>query len=159
MVDHFTSYSEMKLLLGDRGTSLRLDDQSITESAIEQALIHADQTIRFYTDRFYRAEALVGNAWVKDRATVLAVNYLSTRRGNKELFASQYARIIEQLELIGKDFWIPDAVPFATPSPSVRNQKVVATGSSMPLKIDGNNSTGGGYPGEDFGPTWVDNYW
>jgi hypothetical protein len=156
---HFTSKAEMILLLGNRGTVLRLDDQSATADAVEQALIFADQTIRFYTDRYYLSTDLVGNEWVKSKATIIAVNYLSARRGNKELFGRLAAELMQQLEMIGNGFWIPDAVPTATNVPSVRNQKVVATPGPTPLKVDQENSTGGGYSGEDFGPPWVNQYY
>lgn len=149
---NFTTKEEMILLVGSKGINLRLDDQSSTLLAVNQALIYADQTMRWYTDRYYRVENLIGNAWVTSRATILAANFLSARRGNKELFGNEVARILQELELIGKDYWIPDAIPFATNAPSVRTQKVVATGGPTPLKVDIHNSTGGGYPEEDFGP-------
>lgn len=152
---HFTSKAEMILLLGSRGTALRLDDQSATSDAIEQALIYSDQTIRYYTDRYYLVTNLYGNAWVKSKATIIALNYLSARRGNKELFGRLAAETIQQLEQLGQGFWIPDALPMATNVPSVRTQKVVATGGPTPLKVDEANSTGGGYPDEDFGPGWA----
>lgn len=152
---NFTNKAEMVLLLGPKGVALRLDDQASTTAAVEQSLIWATQKIRCYTDNFYLPASLVNNAWVKSVATVLAVNFLSARRGNKELYSSQAAQIIEYLEMIGKGFWIPDAVPMATNVPSVRNQKVVATRGPSPLKVDAANSTGGGYSDEDFGPPWV----
>lgn len=152
---HFSSKAEIILLIGSRGVTLRLDDQSSTANAVEQALTYADQTIRFYTDRYYRVDDLIGNEWVKSRATVLAANMLSNRRGNKELFGNLEARIMQELEMIGKDFWIPDALPFATVVPSVRTQKVVGTLGPRPLKVDQANSTGGGYDDEDFGPPWA----
>jgi len=156
---HFTSKAEIILLVGQKGVDLRLDDRSSTTSAVEQSLIFSTQTIRWYTDRYYRQEALVGNAWVTSRATIIAANFLSARRGNKELFGNQAARILQELEMIGKDYWIPDAVPFATPAPSVRTQKVVATGGPRPLKVDQSESTGGGYSDEDFGPPWSNYYY
>ena len=151
---HFSSKAEIVLLIGSRGVNLRLDDQSSSAASVDQALTYADQTIRFYTDRYYRVENLLTNEWVKSRATILAANMLSNRRGNKELFGNLEARIMQELEMIGKDFWIPDATPFATVVPSVRNQRVVATLGSRPLKVDSSNSTGGGYSDEDFGPPW-----
>jgi hypothetical protein len=149
---HFTSKAEMILLLGRKGVDLRLDDQSSTTDAVEQALIYADQTIRFYTDRYYLYTNLLSNVWVKAQATIIATNYLAARRGNKELFPNQEARIMQWLEMIGNGFWIPDAIPLATNVPSVRTQKVVGTFGPRPLKVDEANSTGGGYSDEDFGP-------
>lgn len=156
---HLSSKAEMILLLGQKGINLRLDDQSSTTDAVEQALIYADQTIRFYTDRFYRIESLYGNAWTKSRATIIATNYLSFRRGNKELFGNEMANVMKELDMISNGYPIPDATPFATNAPSVRLQRVVATGGPTPLKVDPANSMGDGYPDEDLGPPWSNQYY
>ena len=150
----FTTKDEIILLLSAKGVQLRLDDQASTTNAVNQALKWADQTIRFYTDKYYRADSLTSNEWIKGRATILATNYLSARRGNKELYGNEAARIMQELQMISEGHPIPDAVPFFTNTPSVRTQKVVATGSSRPLKVDMHNSTGGEYSDEDFGPPW-----
>ncbi len=156
MPTYFTTKEEMVLLLGQKGVQLRLDDQQTTLPAVEQALRYATQTIRTYTDQYYLPANLETNAWVNSIAVVLAVNYLSARRGNKELYGDQAAKIMQWLESIGHGFWIPDAIPLATNVPSVRTQKVVATGGPRPLKVDMHNSTGGGYSDEDFGPPYTE---
>lgn len=155
MPTYFTTKEEMVLLLGQKGVNLRLDDQASTLAAVNQALRYATQTIRFYTDQYYLYTSLTSNEWVSSVAAVLAVNYLSARRGNKELYGDQATRILQQLESIGHGFWIPDALPLSTNVPSVRTQKVVATGGPTPLKVDIHNSTGGGYPDEDLGPPYT----
>lgn len=156
MPTYFTTKAEMVLLLGSRGVQLRLDDQASTTDAVNQALRYATQTIRFYTDQYYLVTQLTSNDWVNSVAAILAVNYLSIRRGNKELYGDQAAKILQQLEMIGHGFWIPDAIPLATNVPSVRTQRVVATGGPRPLKVDMHNSTGGEYSDEDFGPPYTE---
>lgn len=148
----YTSLDEIRLFLGPKGVDLRLDDLNNPNSAIARILSYVDGTINRYLDQIYDRTNLVGVAWVRDRATVLACNLLSQRRGNDGLFNDEVTRIHEELaDIRAGNTFVPAAKVNTQQVPSVRAQQVNLNDWTHPLQTDQEFSTGGGYDGEHVG--------
>jgi hypothetical protein len=113
-------------------------------------LNYVDEMIYSYTDQVYERADLTSNEYLAGKATFLAANILSQRRGNKPLYAMEREEIIEELVAIGAgQRFISGVYVRAMPVPSVRSQSVNHNLSRNPLVVDRNLSTGGGYAGEN----------
>ena len=138
-----TSESEVERRFSVQGSDLRVDDLAGAELASfwEEVTSEASDIIFQYADQ-YEPSSLFDNRWVRSRATWIACSLLSERRGNAGQFATQYARIIAELEMVASgQITIPRALFRGRNAPSLSNL-VVDDRSGSPLRVERATSVG-----------------
>lgn len=100
----YTSEQEIAYVFSQLGVTLRvkdpLDEISDPLDPLIYAIEDATDTINQYCLLRYTAEELAANRWVRKRATILACQSLSGRRGNPQQFAPQAERVLDELERV-----------------------------------------------------------
>lgn len=121
-----TSREEIERLYSQIGVDIRTplaEDPDFL--LLEEIMCHATETIASYTLSHYETADLVGSAYIRRRATILAAFYLSERKGNPPQFVAAAKRVMEDLELIRTNkIIIPDARVRAADVPTVHSHRV-----------------------------------
>jgi phage gp36-like protein len=96
----YTSRDEINDSLSEYGVDLRLDDlitgdADVMLSICEKATARVQSIMRKAFDDI----DLANSVWVRERATIIAVYLLSTRRGNPGLLRDQYEEAMVELEM------------------------------------------------------------
>ena len=101
---------------------------------------------------FYAQSVLFNSGWVRDKATVLALNYLSERRGNPELYTNRVLKVYEELEMIRSGrLTLPRVAERGQGGPMVRNQELETFRRYHPLRVEATlTMQGDSYPGQDI---------
>ena len=150
--DYFSSEAEVRRVLGNYATEMMLDDDDVvdTRDFWIGILADVDDTMNMYMAQHYDPSLIKANSWMRRRATTLAVNLLSQRRGNAPLYVGKTEKTYEELEAI-KDgrFHLPGASPTGFQGAMVRNYLLQGRFRRHPLRVEGSKSTGVDYPGQD----------
>lgn len=115
----YTSRAEMEELFSRLGVDSRIDDdqsasvntpydftraedQPNEETYLDFIILNATELINQYLYLYYDPLVLTDNRWTRMVCTWIACYLLSKRRGNPELFTTEYEQYIETLKLIAK---------------------------------------------------------
>lgn len=151
--DHYSSQAEVYRLLGKTAADLIVSDHTSEDKAYlwNDLLQDVDETISMYVLHHYDPAQLYTNQWIRRRATLLACNLLSQRRGANELYRARTERIYEELNSIRDNrFIIPGAIPRSWQGPVVRNYIIQNRFLQHPVRVEKTQSTGDSYGNEDI---------
>lgn len=150
---HYSSQAEVYRLLGEYAVELMFDDYSGDDKGYmwDDLLEDVDETIKMYVMQHYDPDTLYSVDWVRRRATVLAANIISQRRGNAELYHSRKERVYEELESVRNGHHrIPGAVVRHWMGPMWRNYTIQNRFWSHPARVDTGKSNKQSYDGMDI---------
>jgi hypothetical protein len=146
----FTSQAEVLRIIGSFAGDLLTEDAGPVDTLWAEVIEDADETIAMYIQHYYDPATHKTNGWLRRRATVLAANIISQRRGNNPLYVSRADRVYEQLSMIESgNTHIPDSIPRARFAPVVRNYTIQNRMQRHPQRVDTTKSTGTDYPNQD----------
>ncbi len=158
---YYSSQAEVYNVLGPTAGELLEDDFSAGDrSPIWNHLLRSvTQTVDLYIHQFYTRANLLTDSTVRDRATMLAVNLLSQRRGNPELYSNQVLKVYEELELIRSGrLTLAGTAERGYFGPMVRNYELETNRRFHPLRIESTvTMLGDPYAGQDI--SWEYPYW
>lgn len=150
--DHYTSQTEVLRFMGEYAADLMVDDYASEDKGYiwNQFLQSIDDTIMQYVMQHYDYTTLYQINWIRSRATVLACNLLSQRRGNMPLWVDLTNRYYEELNDIRNNrFRIPGAVVKAWQGPNVRNYLIQSRYFTHPIRVETTKTTGDRYSRQD----------
>lgn len=146
---YYTSQAEVLRVMGDFAESLLMDDAKSKNSVWKDVLEDVTDTINMYAMQHYNLSDLSTSKWIRRRATYLAANILSNRRGNPPLFTSRVERVYDELnEVRDNRFRIPNVPVKYFQGPVVRNYVVQPLGNHS-LRVETTKSTGKRYNNQD----------
>jgi len=158
---YYSSQAEVCNVLGPTAVELLSDDFSLGDRGPiwNHLLRSVTQTVDLYIHQFYKRTDLLTDGTIRDKATILAVNLLTERRGNPELYANRVLKVYEELELIRSGrltlAGTPERGYFG---PMVRNYELETWRRYHPLRVESSVSMlGDGYSGQDI--AWEYPFW
>lgn len=150
---HYTSQAEVYRLLGEYAVELMFDDYSGEDKGYmwNDILTDVDETIKMYVMQHYDPETLYTVDWIRRKATILAANVISQRRGNAELYHSRKESVYEELQSVRNGHHrIPGAVVRHWMGPMWRNYTIQNRFWSHPARVDTGKSNKQSYDGMDI---------
>lgn len=144
----FTTSTLMRRYFGDEGVELFSDDLSGSEqtSEINDAILQAEDMLMSYLLQRYEPTALQNNNMISRFATILAVYFLTMRRGHQPSagLSRSFIHIQEFLEDIANNNnrVVPGANTRHEPAPCVNNYAVDNRLTRDRLRVVGSQSTG-----------------
>ena len=152
MASAYTSAEEMEALAGQLAIDLRSDDadDETTQGLIDHATNYAGGRIDFFCQDRFLSTDLAQSQYVRDAATVFALQWYSLRRFNSvaESLALMVDRYIEELTLVLQKKAVIPGVPHSRRAVVVSNQNVDLRRANNQVRVDKSRSTGvaKGYP-------------
>ena len=157
---YYTSQAEVYRLLGIIASELLEDDLAAGDrNAIwDEILQQTTSTLDFYLHQYYTQAALISSDWVRRKATILAANILSSRRGNPQHYRDDVDRAYNELDEVrsGRQT-LPRVAEIGYMGPVVRNYELESFRFYHPLRVEKTTSTGDRYPGQDN--SWEYPFW
>jgi len=157
----YSSQAEVFNILGPVATELMSDDLSDGDRHLiwNHLLRSVTQTVDLYLHMFYEQTVLFSSGWVRDKATVLALNYLSERRGNPELYTNRVLKVYEELEMIRAGrLTLPGIAERGQGGPMIRNYELETFRRYHPLRVESTlTMIGDRYSGIDI--SWEHPFW
>ncbi len=149
--DYYSSEAEVMRFMGEMATSLMTEDWDADDKSPvwNDLLAYVDETIDMTLGQKYDRAAIINNAYVRRRATILVAHHLSQRRANPPVFKMMADQILDEFKDVQTGvFFIPNATPFARNAPVVRNY-MMQPHFRHPQRVITTKSTGGSYSGMD----------
>lgn len=145
----YTSLDEMRVVFGQLGIQVRLDDDDYGELTTEAGtflhaiIVQATDECNSYLLQHYNPEELVESAWVRMRCTWIACHILSRRRGNASQFQDEYDRFLQDFVKIrsGRDH-IPRLKKKHDFSPSLSNLVIDYRYRNSSIRVDQETQVG-----------------
>lgn len=149
----YTSAAEMITLLGEDSKDERYDDLTGTNltTAETEVFAYGTDIVNQYCAEFYDEVDMVNNLWVRRRATIISVWYLSQREGEAPLYVDLYDRTIAELEKIHKqELRIPRLAFRDDFGPGMTNYTIDDRFSHRKIRVDPSTSVGKRYGDQDL---------
>jgi len=152
----YTTEAEMARVLSQDGVDAFLDDNGdgAAETGVGQDCIdYATDRVNFFALRWYAADVMVNNLWVRRCATIIACHYLSTRRGNPGLYAAAETQVIADLTAVHDGrFEIPRLPYREDQTPALSNYVLDNRYAQRKVRVVPGISTGGTSGHQDLDP-------
>jgi hypothetical protein len=159
----YTTQAEIERIWSAAAGLLRADDDQdgVAESGVWDDVVNeATDTVNLYLERWYDAEDMANNLWVRRAATWIGAHLLSLRRGDSGNYFDRYERILAALQEIweGKR-QVPRLAQRADTTPAMSNLRVDQRFAIQKIRVQQSTSTGGTSSRQDLDPQYPWGEW